>query len=145
MGAAEDVLYRLDPRKIRVLSGDIPLGYWELHGCVMERSSEIFKNSESAAAAASVNLDQAISKLDLKNVEDANPAANLVGIGVGAFAGLRFFGPIGAIGGAVLGQTLVGNRHEVNVDVHLSDGKQFCAVMDKSVYQRLKAIANRSE
>lgn len=141
---AEDILYRLDPKKIKVISGDIPAGYWELHSCTLVKSSDLFKTSDVIEAKQEINLDQAIAKLDVKNIEDANPTANLVGVGVGALAGLRFFGPIGAIGGAVAGQMLVGNRHEVTVNVQLTDGRQFVASMDKAVYQRLIAVHARS-
>lgn len=144
---AEDLLYRMDPKKIRVNTGDISLGYWELHSMKLERSSdlsEMFKPGESKTAKEEINLEGVISKLELKTIEDANPAANMVGIGVGALAGLRFFGPIGAIGGAVAGQMLVGNRHEVSVDVQLNDGRNFQATMDKAIYQRLKAIHERA-
>lgn len=139
---AEDILYRLDPKKIRVISGDITSGYWELHSMKLERSGELFK-SGSGEALEEIKLDGQITSLELKNIEDANPTANMLGIGVGALAGLRFFGPIGAIGGAVAGQMLIGNRHEVSVDVHLNDGRKFHASMDKSVFQRLKAIHER--
>jgi hypothetical protein len=141
---AEDLLYRMDPKKIRVSSGDITHGYWELHSMKLERSSELFKCSTAASCPSEeINLAGQITSLELKNIEDANPAANMVGIGVGALAGLRFFGPIGAIGGAVAGQLLVGNRHEVTVEVLLNDGRKFQATMDKSIYQRLKAIHER--
>ena len=140
---AEDLLYRMDPKKIRVTTGDITPGYWELHSMKLERSGELFK-SGSSSPLEELDLNGAIEKMDVKTIEDANPGANMVGIGVGALAGLRFFGPIGAIGGAVAGQMLVGNRHDVTVDVQLSDGRKFQATMDKSIYQRLKTIHERA-
>ncbi len=140
---AEDILYRLDPRKIRVESGDISAGYWELHSCVMQKSPELFKETAASDACAELNLDQMIEKLEVKNVKDANPTGNMLGVGVGALAGLRYFGPVGAIGGAVAGHLLVGNRHEMHVDVLLRDGRRFTAYMDKDVFKRMQTIAAR--
>lgn len=140
---AEDVLYRLDPRKIHVVSGDIDPGYWELQSYKLVKSPELFNTKDPKGASVEINLHNAIAKLDLQKIEDANPTANLVGIGVGALAGLRFFGLLGAVGGAVAGQMLAGNRHELTVEVLLQDGRHFIAQMDKNIYQRLKLIANR--
>jgi hypothetical protein len=141
---AEEMFYSLDPRKICVLAGDIPAGYWELHGCIMERSPSLFKETETGPANK-LDLDQAIARVEMKAIKDGNPAASLVSVGVGALAGLRFFGPLGAVGGALVGQALAGNRHEVTVDVHLSDGRHFEAFMDKQIYQRLQTIAGRDK
>lgn len=150
MGAAQDILYRFDARKIKIISGDIPAGYWELHSCILERCECPVGGSSAGADSSSetskdrkVDLDGIITRMSVKNVEDANPAANMLGVGVGALAGLRFFGPLGAIGGAVAGQMLVGNRHDVTVEVKLKNGTQFTATMDKNVYQRLQVVANR--
>ncbi len=141
---AEDILYQLDPRKIRIVSGDVAAGYWELRGCVLKKSPELFKETETQNSTSDVSLDQEIEKLNLLTIADANPAGNLLGIGVGALAGLRYFGPVGAVGGAVVGQLLVGNRHEVNLEVVLKDGRKFVTFMDKAVYMRFQTIAGRS-
>ncbi|MBX9573647.1 MAG: hypothetical protein K2X77_32395 [Candidatus Obscuribacterales bacterium] len=138
----EDILYRLDPTKVRVVSGDIAEGYWELRACSLVRSPELF--APESETREQIDLDGQIQNLDIKNIKDANPAGNWVGIGVGALTGLRFFGPLGAIGGAVLGNALVGNRHEITVTVRLKSGKMFVLSMDKDVYSRLKLIGERS-
>lgn len=143
---AEDILYRLDPTKVRIVSGDIAEGYWDLRGCSLVRSPELFRIAVEGEAPApeQVDLDGQIQNLDIKNIKDANPTGNLIGIGVGALAGLRFFGPLGAIGGALVGSAVVGNRHEITVTVRLKNGRLFVASMDKDVYARLKLIGERS-
>jgi len=140
--SAEDILYRMDPRKIHIISGDIAPGYWELHGSTLSASPQLLKPAQSNKQQA-IKLDRNIAKLDLKEIADSNPTANLVGIGVGALAGLRLFGPLGAIGGAVAGQIVMGNRHELTAEVLLQDGRQFTAQMDKNIFNRLKLIAER--
>lgn len=139
---AEDILYRLDPTKVRIISGDIAEGYWELRACSLVRSPELF--SPATDDLEQVDLDGQIQNLDIKNIKDANPTGNMVGIGIGALAGLRFFGPLGAIGGALIGSAVVGNRHEITVTVRLKSGRLFVASMDKDVYARLKLIGERS-
>lgn len=141
---AEDFLYKLDPTKIRVISGDIPLGFWGLHGCTLSQSPALFDLGSNENSNSSIILDGEIAALGVENIADANPTGNLIGVGVGALAGLRFFGPIGAIGGAVAGQFLLGNRHEITLSVTLKDGRHFVAIMEKSVYQRFKLIGVRS-
>jgi hypothetical protein len=136
---AEDILYRFDPRKIKVLSGDIAEGYWELRGCVMHRVADLFKEA-STDADSRLDLDQQIASIAIETVDESNQACNLAGIGIGALAGFRFFGPLGALGGAVIGQTLMGNCAELKVEVQLKDGKSFVAQMDKNIHKRLKAI-----
>jgi hypothetical protein len=143
---AEDILYRLDPTKVRIVSGDIAEGYWDLRGCSLVRSPELLRVAAEGEVPEpeQVDLDGQIQNLDIKNIKDANPTGNLIGIGVGALAGLRFFGPLGAIGGALVGSALVGNRHEITVTVRLKNGRLFVASMDKDVYARLKLIGERS-
>ena len=139
---AEDILYRFDPRKIRVMSGDIAEGYWELRGCVMNRAADLFKEISSDPASL-LDLDQQIASIEIQTVEEANKACNLAGVGIGALAGFRILGPLGAIAGAVIGQSLMGNCAELKVEVELKDGRKFVAQMDKNIHKRLKAIAAR--
>ncbi len=139
---AESILYKMDPRKIQVTQGDIQAGFWELSGCSLVRSPELFANPAKNENDC-LQLDHNIAKLELKNIENANQTANMVGIGLGALAGLRFFGPIGAIGGAVAGQVIMGNRHELTVEILLQDGRHFTASMDKAVYERFRVISQK--
>jgi hypothetical protein len=140
---AEQLFYCWDQRKISVESGDIPHGYWELRGCVLEQSPKIF-DCHCAEKVEKINLDNAIAKIELKSIKDPNQAANVLGVGAGAVLGLRFFGLLGAIGGALAGQALCGNRTEIAATVHLTDGRSFEATMEKNLYERLKAIAARN-
>lgn len=143
MACCGDVLYRLDPRKIRVISGDVEGGYWELQSLSMVRSLKLFKEADKDSSNV-VSLDNAIEKLEIVNIENAHPAANIAGVAVGAWAGLRVFGPLGAIIGAVGAQALVGNRQEMTVEVQLVDGRKFVASMDTKLYKRFQALKARS-
>lgn len=138
---AEDVLYRFDPRKVRLVSGDLPQGYWELHGCRLIRCRDMFDGSNTDSME--VNLDGCVKRLQLQKVADANPGANVLGVGVGALLGLRCCGRVGAITGAIAGQLLVGNRYDMTVKVHLTDGRHFVAHMDSAVYKRMQAVGAR--
>ena len=143
---AEDYFYRLDPRKVRIVSGDIPAGYWELHGCTLERSGKLFGDAPAEIKPYDrLELDRNIKRIEVQEVPDPDYSSDLLGIGVGAFVGLRFLGPLGAIGGALAGHALMGNRQQQSVDVILHDGRRFSAIMDRNVFQRLKAIEMRSE
>ena len=139
----EECFYRLDPRKIHVISGDVPAGYWDLHACVLERSGDMLKDA-NAADVNRLDLDDQIETVELQDINNTSSTSNLIGLGVGALAGLRFFGPLGAIGGALAAQALVGNRHDVTVSVKLKDGRHFVASMDKNLHRRLQAIKSRA-
>lgn len=143
---AEEFLYRLDPRKLEIVSGDLKCGFWDLRGCTLHRSPELFNSkdtNQNLDPQDEVNLDRSIASLNIRSIKDANAAGNMVGIGVGALAGLRFFGPLGAVAGAIAGQAVVGNRHEVVLEILLQDGRHFVAKMDKAVYERIKVIVGR--
>lgn len=139
--SAQDVVYRFDPRKMRVNSGDVPAGYWELHSCKLVRCSDLF--GKKNVKREEIDLAGRIKSVEIDGVDESSKGASMLGLGAGALVGFRLFGPIGAIGGALAGQALVGTRDEVNVTVQLNDGTSFSALMDKTIYERLKMVAQR--
>ncbi|HEY9785586.1 MAG TPA: hypothetical protein V6D17_09315 [Candidatus Obscuribacterales bacterium] len=137
----EDLLYKLDSSKVRVIAGDLPEGYWDLNGSVLLQAPFFAFPGETITAQQSVELSGKIAKIDLKGVGDSNPVGAIIGTGIGAVTGFRFFGPLGAFAGAIAGHFISGNRKEVDVTCELSDGRKFVATMDPAIFQRLKEIA----
>ena len=139
----ENVINRYDKTKIQVVSGDLSAGFWSLDGFTLVRSSSCCGGS--SATPERIALQGALTKLVVKDLGQSHSTASIIGAGVGALAGLRFYGLVGAIGGAFAGHFLGGSRAEVSAEAELSDGRKFVATMDPSIFKRLAAIANRAD
>ncbi|MBY0549675.1 MAG: hypothetical protein K2W95_20525 [Candidatus Obscuribacterales bacterium] len=136
----ENLLYRCDKNKIRIVSGDLQEGYWSLEGfCLVAAAS----CCGSPSPAAKVELAGNLSRVNVKECRESNSIGAFVGTGAGAIVGLRYYGLPGAVGGALLGHLLSGNHAQVCADVVLLDGRSFVATMSSGIFTRLSAIANR--
>lgn len=133
----ENLLCKYDKNKIRIISGDIENGLWTLDGfsLVPAKGSAINKR---------IDLEQRISNIQLRDAKPTNSTGSILGAGVGALAGLRYYGVVGAIGGAFAGHFIGGGQTEVCVDIELTDGRKFAASMSPTMCKRLSAIANRA-
>ncbi len=121
--------------KVNIIAGDILTGSWELSG------SQLKRPPSGGTTAEPVNLSNNISKLDLKDQINKDALEPVVTAGVGAMLGLRFFGLIGAAGGAALGLLFSNNHPQISVICKLKDGRQFIAVMSPQAYQLLRQYA----
>ncbi len=137
----ENLLYRYDKTKFRVISGDVQYGYWSLDGYSLVRAPECCGSRNSTENP--INLERNILSVQVSEVGQANTTGSILGAGVGAMAGLRYYGFVGAIGGAFAGHFLGGGSPEIRVEVELTDGRKFVASMSPALYKRFSAIANR--
>lgn len=138
----ENLLYRCDKNKIRVVSGDIREGFWNLDGFSLVQAPSC---CGSESPANKVELAGNLKSVNVKECRESNSIGALVGAGAGAIVGLRYYGMPGAVGGALLGNLLSGNHAQVCADVSLTDGRSFVATMSSGVFARLSAIANRAD
>jgi hypothetical protein len=119
--------------KVKVLAGDLMEGCWELSGPALKRSSD-----RGTTFAEPVNLANNISNLELKDQINKDSLEPVVTAGIGALLGLRFFGLIGAAGGATLGFLFSNNHPQISISCKLKDGRQFLAVMSPQAYQLMR-------
>jgi hypothetical protein len=119
--------------KVNIIAGDLLEGNWELSGGTLKRPP-----GQSTTITEPVNLANNISKLDLKDQINKDSLEPVVTAGIGALLGLRFFGFIGAAGGAALGLLFSNNHPQVSITCKLKDGRQFLAVMSPQAYQLMR-------
>ena len=119
--------------KVKVIAGDLLEGNWEISGTTLKRAPE-----RGTTVTEPVNLADNISKLDLKDQLNKDNLEPVVTAGIGALLGLRFFGLIGAAGGATLGFLFSNNHPQISISCHLKDGRQFIAVMSPQAYQLMR-------
>lgn len=129
----DSLLKGLETTKIKLISGDLPLGLWELEGTIFKQGAT--ENSER------IDLSTELKRVELKNQINKDPYEPFVGAGVGALVGLRLFGLIGAAGGAVAGHFLLSGRPEVSATIELKDGRTCIAVMSPAMLETLKSIS----
>jgi len=133
-----DALLNLgDQTKIRVVAGDLPEGNWYLDGSRLKRSQVT-----GVTVSETIDLAQNIKLLDLRNYLAKDSTEPLMGAGIGALLGLRFFGLLGAAGGAIAGHFLTQKGPEVSISCELKDGRKFLAVVHPKMYDRLRSIGS---
>jgi len=139
----EEIVYKLDPTKLKISSGDFAEGFWELKGSILMQlpSFPATKNT----VLDSVDLTDKIESLRTEGTTHPNPIGSLMSAGAGALTGLRFFGIPGAIGGAAAGHILSGNKQELNVHCKLKDGRSFIAMMDPKMLERLHQLGPKHD
>ncbi|MBX9695359.1 MAG: hypothetical protein K2Z81_23440, partial [Cyanobacteria bacterium] len=113
-----EFLCKHDDSKIKVIAGDLPEGFWELHDSVLDRVGVTASDE-----LGSLDLSTELKSVQMKNHINRDSVEPLVGAGVGALIGLnmgRFLGlaaPLGAAGGALAGHFLTKHNPEVSVSV----------------------------
>lgn len=119
--------------KIKVEAGDIDKGSWTFSGmfgtAVMSRTS----TSAHPWKGESINLSLELESVDLLDEEKVKKLAGTAGWGV---AGAVLLGPLGAVGGILLG----GNKKEIAFAAYLKDGRKFMAITDGGTWKKLMAI-----
>lgn len=112
---------------IKVLTGDIEAGRWDVTFEAMKRHT----------AGSSIWKGETYDFRDFSKIETVTEEKRktLVGTAGWAAAGAIALGPIGAIGGMLLG----GNKTEVCFVAELANGKRFMATTDMKTYQKLLA------
>jgi hypothetical protein len=118
--------------KIKVVAGDLDHGTWDFNGmfgsALMTRAStkaHIWKGETYSFST------------DIENVEllDEEKVKKLTGTAGWGVAGAVLLGPLGAIGGILLG----GNKKEVAFAAYMKDGKKFMATTDSKAWKKIMA------
>ena len=116
---------------IKVVAGDLPQCDWT------------FTGSFGAAVMSEVTVFKKPTKIDFrKDVErielmDEERVKKLSGTAGWGLAGLALLGPLGAVGGMLLG----GNKKQVAFAAYLKDGRKFMGVTDGKSWQKIQAAA----
>ena len=118
---------------IKVVAGDLREGKWHF--------SAIFDNllmSYTDPSGFSIMPDEVIKlvhdveRVEVLTEEKVKKLAGTAGWGV---AGAVLLGPLGAVGGLLLG----GNKKEVAFAGYLNDGRKFMATTDGKTWQKIQA------
>jgi len=118
--------------KIKVLAGDLDNGSWEYSSMfgtsVMSRAS----TAKSIWKGERYNLITDVANIEQLTEEKVK---KLAGTALWGVAGAALLGPIGAIGGMMLG----GNKTEIAFTCNLKDGRKFMATTDSKTWQKIMA------
>lgn len=112
--------------KVKVLAGDIPAGEWAASASAQWGFAILVSKGET--------LTLKIASVEPLTEERVKKLAGTAGWGL---AGAALLGPLGAIGGMLLG----GNRTEISFVCNTKDGKRFMGVTDAKFYQQLVAAS----
>lgn len=109
---------------INILAGDIQKGKWEFYG---------FATSINQTFGESIGL----SKINVKSIEmiDEEKRKKLAGTAGWGLVGAVALGPLGAIGGMLLG----GNKKQVVFTCELKDGRKFMATTNSKIWTKIQA------
>ncbi|MDR0701313.1 MAG: hypothetical protein LBF61_02720 [Azoarcus sp.] len=117
---------------IKVLAGDLDKGSWQFSGmfgvCIMTRAS----TTKSLWKGETYDFKTDVESIDQLTEEKAKKLAGTAAWGA---AGAILFGPLGAIGGLLLG----GNKTEIAFICHLKDGQKFMAITDSKTWLKIMA------
>lgn len=118
---------------IKVEAGDLDKGSWQftslLGACLMTKPS----TAAHPWKGETVNFAAELERVELLDEEKVKKLAGTAGWGV---AGAVLLGPLGAIGGILLG----GNKKEVAFAAYLKDGRKFMGVTDGGTWKKLMAV-----
>lgn len=117
---------------IKVLAGDLDHGDWTFTGLFGQ--ALMTKPSTKANIWKGETIDL---KLNAENLEqlDEEKVKKLAGTAGWGLAGAVLLGPLGAIGGMLLG----GNKKEVTFACYLLDGRKFMATTDSKTWTKIMA------
>ena len=114
--------------KIKVFAGDLEHGAWSIIG-----GTTIFKTTKSHPwKGEKVDIKAEAGSVEQLSEEGVKKLAGTAGWGI---AGAVLLGPLGAIGGMLVG----GNKKEVAFVCHLHDGRKFMATTDGKSWQKIVA------
>ena len=118
---------------VKVEAGHIDKGAWQYSGMfgtsILTRAS----TKDHPWKGETINHGLELERTELLDEEKVKKLAGTAGWGV---AGAVLLGPIGAIGGMLLG----GNKKEVAFAAYLKDGRKFMATTDGGTWKKLMAI-----
>lgn len=114
--------------KVKIVAGDLDHGSWMLSSGFISKAStpdHLWKGERYHF------------KYDMEDVDliDQENITNIKGSAAWGIAGAALFGPLGAIGGIVLG----GKKTEVAFSATLKDGRKFMGVTDGKGWKKISA------
>lgn len=111
---------------IKVMAGDIANDKWQLHPAM-------FGGFRIVRGFQSINLEKLVESVEVLTEEKVKKFAGTAAWGV---AGAMLLGPLGAIGGMLVG----GNKKEVAFACYLKDGRKFMAITDNKTWQKILSV-----
>jgi len=115
--------------KVKILAGDVPTQTANLKGERLLCDGGTGQNN----SATGINLGQKLSSIEMMTDEKVKKLGGTAGWG---FVGAVALGPLGAIGGMLLG----GNKQRVTFAAELKDGRRFLAETDGKTWQKIQAL-----
>lgn len=119
--------------KIKIHAGDLDHGSWDFNG--MFGSATMFRAStkDHMWKGETYNFGTDVEHVEALDEEKVKKFAGTAGWGL---AGAVLLGPLGAIGGVLLG----GNKKEVVFACYFKDGRKFMATTDSKTFTKISAI-----
>lgn len=116
--------------KIKVIAGDLDAGTYDVPHDLLGK--EVIMRKQFSFTK--LDLAKEIDRIEVQTEESVKKLSGTAGWGL---AGLALFGPLGAIGGMLIG----GRDKQVCFAAYLKDGRKFLATTDGKTYQKLAAVA----
>jgi hypothetical protein len=114
--------------KIKIIAGDLELGTYDAPNDLFGREIIIRKQF----SMGKIDLAKELERVELHSEESVKRLAGTTGWGL---AGLAVFGPLGAIGGMLIG----GKDKDICFAGYLKDGRKFLATTDNKTYKKISA------
>lgn len=118
---------------IKIVAGDLDKGSWAYSGSFGVHTLRKPSTAKHLILGETINLSIELESVELLDEEKVKRLAGTAGWGI---AGAVLFGPLGAIGGILLG----GNKKEVAFSAYLKDGRKFMATTDGGTWKKIMAI-----
>lgn len=118
---------------IKVEAGDLDKGAWQFNGMFGVAMMTKASTKDHPWKGESINLVLELERAEILDEEKVKKLAGTAGWGI---AGAVLLGPLGAIGGILLG----GNKKEVAFAAYLKDGRKFMATTDGGTWKKLMAV-----
>ncbi|MFZ4857956.1 MAG: hypothetical protein ACOYL3_16320 [Desulfuromonadaceae bacterium] len=115
--------------KITVLAGDVEPGVYYVPNALV-KGEFVMKKQVSLQVQNDLTIE--IERVELQTEESVKKFSGTAGWGL---AGLALLGPLGAIGGMLIG----GRDKQICFAVYLKDGRKFLATTDGKTYQNYVA------
>lgn len=115
---------------VKVVAGDINEGKWQFSGLLGQ--AIMTQPDAFSFKQHTVDLVRDADSLEQLTEEKVKKLAGTAGWGA---AGAVLLGPVGAIGGILLG----GNKKQVAFAAYLKDGRKFMATTDGKTWQKIQA------
>lgn len=118
---------------IKVKAGDLDIGNWDFVYSVKDALMKRRSTAKHLFRGESYSLLSDLESVELLDEESVKKLSGTAGWGI---AGAVMLGPLGAIGGMLLG----GNAKEVVFVGNLKDGRKFMATTDGATWKKIMAV-----